>query len=326
MILGAHESTAGGLDLAFERCARDQADAVQLWTRSSRQWSAKPLTPEAIATFRSAHTAYRTANRTDKIPAAAHASYLINLATANPEIYARSEAALLDECQRAEQLGLSHVIFHPGAAQGLERPAGIATTAQALRRICAELNRSGAAVRLLVEFTAGQGSCIGCSFAELAEILTQTGEARMGVCLDTQHMWAAGVDWASAGGYDRTFAEFDRVIGLAYLEAFHLNDSKKPVGSRVDRHDIIGEGLIGLDAFGRLLRDERFAKIPGYLETPPLPDGEDSFGHCLRRLRSLLDPAVSKAASAAAPAAAGESAASTAKKPRSRPARPKASS
>lgn len=318
MILGAHESTAGGLDLAFERCARDQADAVQLWTRSSRQWSAKPLTPEAIATFRKAHTAYRK----DKIPAAAHASYLINLATANPEIFARSEAALLDECQRAEQLGLSHVIFHPGAAQGLERSAGIATTAGALRRICAELNRSGAAVRLLVEFTAGQGSCIGCSFAELAEILHQTGEARMGVCLDTQHMWAAGVDWASADGYDRTFAEFDRVIGLRYLEAFHLNDSKKPVGSRVDRHDIIGEGLIGLDAFGRLLRDERFARIPGYLETPPLPDGEDSFGHCLRQLRSLLG----QSPSAAAPAAAGESAASTSHKPRSRPARPKARS
>lgn len=316
MILGAHESTAGGLDLAFERCARDQAEAVQLWTRSSRQWSAKPLTPECIATFRRAHTAYKAG----KIPAAAHASYLINLATANPQIYERSEAALLDECQRAEQLGLAHVIFHPGAAQGIERAAGIATTAQALRRICAELNRSGAEVRLLVEFTAGQGSCIGCSFAELAAILEQTGEQRMGVCLDTQHMWAAGVDWASPAGYTQTFDEFDRLIGLRHLEAFHLNDSKKPLGSRVDRHDIIGEGLIGLDAFGRLLRDERFAKIPGYLETPPLPNGDDSFGLCLTRLRSLLNGAAAAGTEpaqptqpASAPAKKGRAAAKTTK-------------
>lgn len=313
MILGAHQSTAGGLDLAFERCARDQAEAVQLWTRSSRQWSAKPLTPEAIASFRAAHTAYGGKNQ--KVPAAAHASYLINLATANPQIYERSEAALLDECQRAEQLGLSHVIFHPGAAQGLERTAGIATTAQALRRICAELNRSGAAVRLLVEFTAGQGSCIGCSFAELAAILDQTAEQRMGVCLDTQHMWAAGVDWASPAGYTQTFAEFDRMIGLRYLEAFHLNDSKKPLGSRVDRHDIIGEGLIGLEAFARLLRDERFAAIPGYLETPPLPNGDDSFGHCLTRLRSLLSGEVPAAQPAAPPASAKTARANKATKP-----------
>jgi deoxyribonuclease-4 len=283
MILGAHESTAGGLEHAFERCARDRADAAQIWTRSSRQWSAKPLTDETIQAFRRAHQSYGSA----KIPVAAHASYLINLASTNPQIYERSEAALLDECQRAEQLGLSHVIFHPGAAQD-DRVAGIRSTTQALRRICAELDRGQAQVRLLVEFTAGQGSCIGCSFAELADILQQTGESRMGICLDTQHMWAAGVNWTTPDGYDETLAEFERLIGLRYLEAFHLNDSKKPLGSRVDRHDIIGDGLIGLEAFARLLCDPRFANLPGYLETPPLPSGEDSFGLCLLRLRSLI--------------------------------------
>lgn len=283
MILGAHESTAGGIWEAFARGERDRAEALQIWTRSSRQWNAKPLEDDTVKAFRSAHAAF---GKGAKI--AAHASYLINLATQNELIYERSEAALLDECQRAEKLKLSHVIFHPGAAQGCDRNEGIARTAAALRRICKTLNKSRAKLRLLVEFTAGQGSSIGCSFDDLDAILQATGEARMGICLDTQHMYAAGVDWASPKGYEKTFNDFDRTIGLAQLQAFHLNDSKKPLGSRVDRHEIIGEGLIGLAPFERLLRDPRFAEIPGYLETPPLPNGEESFALGLSRLRSLL--------------------------------------
>lgn len=287
MILGAHESTAGGLFGAFARGERDNAEALQIWTRSSRQWSAKPLEAEAVRAFRKAHDAFGAQDAKKKrAPIAAHASYLINLATANDEIYGRSEAALLDECERAEKLRLSHVIFHPGAAQGLDRQAGIARTAQALRRICEALTKQRAKLRLLVEFTAGQGSCIGCSFGELDAILQATGEARMGICLDTQHMWAAGVDWA--GNYEPTFRDFDRTIGLAQLQAFHLNDSKKALGSRVDRHEIIGEGVIGLEAFRQLVNDPRFADVPGYLETPPLANGEESFKQGLQRLRSLL--------------------------------------
>ena len=283
MILGAHESAAGGCHRVFERCARDGADAVQLWTRSSRQWAATPLLPEAVRAFKRAHAAYGDS----KIPTAAHASYLINLATANDAIRERSIATLLDECVRAEQLGVRQVILHPGAPQGEGPQAGIARVARALQQICRGLPPR-ARVRILVEFTAGQGSCVGCSFEQLDAILQATGERRIGVCLDTQHMWAAGVDWSTPEGYATTFEAFERVVGLPHLEAFHLNDSKKPLGSRVDRHAVIGEGLIGLAPFGRLLRDPRFAELPGYLETPPLASGEESYALGLRRLRSLL--------------------------------------
>ena len=139
-----------------------------------------------------------------------------------------------------------------------------------------------------MELTAGQGSCVGCSFEQLAEMLHQAGERRVGVCLDTQHMFAAGIDWTTPAGYERTFEELDRVIGLSHLEAFHLNDSKRPLGARVDRHAVIGDGFIGLEPFGRLVRDPRFAELPGFLETPPLPSGEESYALGLSRLRSLI--------------------------------------
>jgi deoxyribonuclease-4 len=285
MILGANESAAGGLHLAFERCARDGADALQLFTRSSRQWKARPLDEEAVRAFRSAHAGYRT----PRIPTAAHASYLINLAAPDGELYAKSEATLGEECERAERLGVGQVIVHPGATMDAPVAEGLERAAAALRRICHALGR-GARVRLLLELTAGQGSSIGCSFEQLAELLDRGGgDARLGVCLDTQHMYAVGIDWATEEGYGRAFDDFDRVIGLPRLEAFHLNDSKKPLGARVDRHERIGDGTIGLAPFARLLRDARFAALPGYLETPPLPDGGDSYAQGLARLRSLLD-------------------------------------
>lgn len=282
MLLGAHESAAGGVQRVFERCARDGADAVQLWTRSSRQWDAKPLREEDVAAFRRAHLDYAR----QKIPSAAHASYLINLASGKEAIRERSINALRDECARAEQLGIPHVILHVGATQGDSVDVGIARVGQALRQVLRELPK--ARVRILVEFTAGQGSSLGSSFEQIDAVLQATGERRVGVCLDTQHMFAAGVDWTTEAGYERTFEHFDRVVGLKRLEAFHLNDSKKPLGSRVDRHEIIGEGLIGLAPFARLVNDARFATLPGYLETPPLADGSDSFGLGLVRLRSLL--------------------------------------
>ena len=293
MILGAHESAAGGVHRVFERCARDRADAVQLWTRSSRQWAAAPLDPAVVEAFRQAHAGYAA----QAIPTAAHASYLINLATSNEAIWRRSTDTLLQECERAEQLGVGQVILHPGAAQGCDVDRGIQNVARALREVCAALPKS-ARVRVLLEITAGQGSCIGCSFEQLDAMLQATGERRLGICLDTQHMFAAGIDWTTPRGYERTFDDFDRVVGLRHLEAFHLNDSKKPLGSRVDRHAIIGEGLIGLAPFKRLVRDERFARLPGYLETPPLPDGEESYALGLSRLRSLLARPRKAAASA----------------------------
>ncbi|HEX8954263.1 MAG TPA: deoxyribonuclease IV, partial [Polyangia bacterium] len=164
---------------------------------------------------------------------------------------------------------------------------GVRRVARALGQICRALG-ARPRVRLLLELTAGQGSCVGCSFEELAEMLQRTGERRLGVCLDTQHMWAAGIDWTTPRAYERAFARFDELIGLDHLEAFHLNDSKRPFGSRVDRHAPIGEGLIGARPFARLVRDARFAGVPGFLETPPLPSGEESFALGLSRLRALL--------------------------------------
>ena len=282
MILGAHESAAGGCWRVFEHARRDRAEAVQLWTRSSRQWACKPLDEETVRSFKEAHAAFAEA----RIPTAAHASYLINLAARSTAIWERSTATLYEECRRAETLGVAQVIVHPGATQGDSITIGVKRVARALQQICAALGR--ARVRLLIEFTAGQGSCVGCSFEELDRILQAAGERRLGVCLDTQHLYAAGVDWTTPRGYAQTFRDFDRVVGLSHLEAFHLNDSKKPLGSRVDRHEVIGNGLIGLEPFGRLVRDERFERLPGYLETPPLPNGDESYRLGLRRLRSLL--------------------------------------
>jgi deoxyribonuclease IV len=283
MILGAHESVAGGLPLAFERCARDRAHALQLWTRSSRQWAAPPLDAAIVREFRKG---LRGQRKSGPFPTAAHASYLINLAATNRAIWERSWRTLLEECRRAETLGVGQVIVHPGASLDGSVAEGVARVSRALRRICDGLR--GKKVRILLEFTAGQGSCVGCSFEQLAEMLHQTGERRLGICLDTQHLFAAGVDWTTPRGYQRTFDDFDRVIGLAHLEAFHLNDSKRPLGARVDRHAVIGEGLIGLKPFGRLVRDPRFAQLPGFLETPPLASGEESYALGLSRLRSLL--------------------------------------
>jgi deoxyribonuclease-4 len=286
VILGAHESVAGGLHLVFERAARDRCDALQMWVRSSRQWAARPLDDDAVAAFKRAHRTARGATTAKKLPLAAHASYLINLAAASATIWERSVAALHEECTRAEALGVAMVVVHPGAATGCSVDDGIDRVVRALNQICAALGPR-ARVRLLLELTAGQGSCVGCSFEQLAEMLSRAGERRLGVCLDTQHLWAAGIDWTTPRGYERTFADFDRVVGLRHLEAFHLNDSKKPLGARVDRHAIIGEGLIGARPFARLLRDERFLALPAFLETPPLPSGEESFALGLSRLRAL---------------------------------------
>jgi deoxyribonuclease-4 len=298
VILGAHESVAGGLHEVFPRAARDGCDAVQLWTRSSRQWAAKPLDAATIAAFKQAHRRARGATTGAKLPLAAHASYLINLAAASAQIWERSTETLYEECVRAEALGVSQVIVHPGACVGCSVEDGMARVVRALQQICRALG-SKPKVRLLLELTAGQGTCVGCSFEELAEMLQRTGERRLGVCLDTQHMWAAGIDWTTPAKYERTFVSFDRIVGLRHLEAFHLNDSKRPLGSRVDRHAVIGEGLIKARPFVRLVRDPRFATIPGYLETPPLESGEDSFALGLERLRALLGRATAARATAA---------------------------
>lgn len=273
MVLGAHEGVAGGVSTAFGRAEEDGADAVQIFTKSARGWEAKPLDPEEVARFRA------EARRTRK-PAAAHSSYLINAAAADPEIRRKSWAALADELGRCAALGIRHLVFHPGSNPDVG--AGVKLAAEGMARALAAVPGP---VRLLVEITAGQGASLGWRFEQVAAIRAAVPGAlrrRVGVCFDTCHAFAAGYDLVSDEGYDATFREFDRTVGLAHLEAFHLNDCKKPLGCRVDRHEHIGEGAMGLAPFRRLVNDPRFADHPAFLET------ELRFKENLQVLRSLL--------------------------------------
>jgi deoxyribonuclease IV len=279
MLLGAHQSVAGGAFLAIERGRRDGCEAVQIFARPSAQWRAKPMAPEEISQFRSEHAAVGW-------PALSHASYLINACASDALVRERSIAALEEEMIRGEEMGLDYVVLHPGAHVGCGEDQGIAEAARTFSAL--QRRTRGFRVRLLLELTAGQGSCLGCRFEDLARIMdATTGGDRMAVCFDTCHALAAGHDLTTDEGYDRVFAAFDRVVGLERLAAFHLNDSKSPLGSRVDRHQEIGDGYLGLLPFWRLVNDPRFARLPGILETPSGPDKLPSFARNLARLRAL---------------------------------------
>jgi deoxyribonuclease-4 len=258
MLLGAHEGIAGGVSTAFARAEEDGAECLQIFTRNARGWAAKPLEPDEVARFRA--EARRTA-----LPAAAHSSYLINAAAGDPEIRRKSWAGLADELQRAEQLGLFALIFHPGSNP--DEAEGLALAAEGMAQA---LEAAPGKVKLLTETTAGQGASLGHRFEQLAAIrdaIPAPLRRRTGICVDTCHLFAAGYDLTTDEGYQGTIADLDRTLGLAQVHAFHLNDSKKPLGSRVDRHDHIGEGFLGLSPFRRLVNDRRFATTPGFLET-----------------------------------------------------------
>lgn len=273
MILGAHEAIAGGVSKAFERAEADGADCLQIFTRNARGWNAKPIDPEEVRRFR------EQAARTGKL-CAAHSSYLINLASSDAVIRKKSWNALADELSRCTLLGIRCLIFHPGSHENAEK--GLSLVAEGMTQA---LRRVPGRVRLLMETTAGQGSSLGWRFEQLAairETIPGSLRRRVGICLDTCHVFAAGYDLTTSEGYDATFAELDRRVGLRFLEAFHLNDSKKPLGCRVDRHEQIGQGAMGIEPFRRLVNDARFADLPGYLET----DGR--FRENLAVLRSLV--------------------------------------
>jgi deoxyribonuclease IV len=254
-------SIAGGLPLAAERARVHRCEALQIFTKSSNQWRARTLPPEEIAEFR------------DKVeqasigPVVAHASYLINLATAEPILRERSVLAFGEEIDRAESLGLLGVVIHPGSYTTGTEGEGIGLVADAVRRVLRE--RPGGRALVILEHTAGQGTSLGWRFEQLARMIDDLdGDPRVGVCLDTCHLWGAGYDLASDAGYHSTFEAFERLIGLDRLRVFHVNDSKKPLGSRRDRHEHIGRGTIGRAAFRRLVNDARFAALPMILETP----------------------------------------------------------
>ena len=276
-LLGAHISTKGGLHTVFERASLIDASALALFAKNSNQWKGKEMTDDDVTLF--------TGKRTVR-PILTHASYLINLATTNPEFHRKSIEAMIDELDRAERLGIHAVVLHPGAHLGAGVDAGIEQIAKSLDRIHAAIPNHK--VVTLLETAAGQGSCLGCTFEELGRITALVDDkARVGVCFDTCHVFAAGYELRNRDDYERTMDALDRYVGTVNVGAFHLNDSKKPLGSRVDRHEHIGDGEIGVEAFRFLLNDERFRGIPKLLETPK-PIEHESDRKNLSLLRSLL--------------------------------------
>ena len=263
--LGAHVSTAGGLHNAFERAATATCNVVQIFSKNQKQWVAKPLDKAAIDRFCASHRDFGAC------PLLAHDSYLINLASPDDTLWEKSIAAFAVELERCQQLGIAHLVTHPGAHVGSGEEAGLERVGAALRRLLA--TGVGGDTMILLETTAGQGTALGDRFEHLGRLLELTdGNPRIGVCLDTCHILAAGYDFRTPQDYAATFEQFNRLIGLDRLKAFHLNDSKTDLGSHVDRHTHIGEGFIGLEGFRLLLNDPRFQHRPMVLETPKEPD------------------------------------------------------
>lgn len=261
-LLGAHMSIGGGVHMAIERSRSIDCTAMQIFVKNNMQWFARPFERAEITAF------LRHAQRHQLRSVFAHANYLINLAATNPQFHANSLRALHEELVRADQLELPFLVLHPGAHLGAGEEAGLEKIVASIDAVHASLPRKTRA-RIALETTAGQGSCLGHRFEQLAFIMEKVREPeRLCVCLDTAHVFAAGYDLGSAGAMRRMFGEFDRIIGLRRLAALHLNDSKTARGSRVDRHEHIGKGRIGLDAFRFIMRDRRFRNIPKVLETP----------------------------------------------------------
>lgn len=258
-LLGAHVSVAGGLDKAFSRGIESGCTALQIFTKNANRWQVKPITDTEASAFRQAW------QESGIGPVMAHDAYLINLASPKSSVWEKSKKALRDELIRCSQLGVTDLVMHPGAHLGTGVEAGLERIREAFREI---LPDSPQDVRLLLENTAGQGSYFGGDFAHLAALLEGFDEKRFGVCFDTCHAHAAGYDLSGTEGYTQTMAEFDRLVGLGQIKAFHLNDSLKPCGSKVDRHAHIGQGTIGHVGFSCLMQDQRFEDIPMVLETP----------------------------------------------------------
>jgi len=277
-LLGAHMSVAGGISLACERGREAGCTAIQLFTKSERQWKAKPLSDDEVAAFRKAR------HECGIEVAFAHDSYLINLATPNGDLRKKSIAAFLHELERCEALGLDFLVTHPGSPGEAGEKVGIDKMARSLNEV--QSHTRGLAVQILLETTAGQGATVGWRFEQLRAIRDGLKEPdRIGFCVDTCHIFAAGYDVSTPDGWARVFDEFDTHLGTDTIRAFHVNDSKKGLGCRVDRHEHIGKGCIGLEAFRCLMNDPRFVRIPKVLETPK---EDDMDLQNLRILRGLV--------------------------------------
>jgi deoxyribonuclease-4 len=281
MLLGAHMSVSGGLSSAFERAQSIGINTMQVFTKNQNRWEQKPAAPDEIERW---FAAQRT---TGISPVVSHAAYLINMGSPDEALWNRSVNAMIDELARAEQLGILGVVVHPGAHMGAGEEAGIARIVAALDRVHAAT--AGFRTLTLLEATAGQGSALGYRFEQLRAMRDGAAEPdRVGFCFDTCHVFAAGYDIRTPETYAATVAEFDGTLGLERLRCFHFNDSKKGLASRVDRHDAIGTGLLGLAPFGFILNDPRFAAVPMILETPKSEDMHEDVEN-LRVLRGLIE-------------------------------------
>ena len=259
--LGAHMSVAGGLPRAVERAVLHRCAALQIFAKNANQWRGRTLAPEEIREFRARVRAVGIG------PVVSHASYLINLATTNAALRLQSLEAMGDELDRAEALGLLGVVLHPGCYTLGSEAEGLQLIADGLLELLRARRRGR--TMILLEQTAGQGTALGATFEQLASIIAMMKDhRRVGVCLDTCHLIASGYDLCSPEGYASTFTQFGRLVGFDRLKVFHMNDSKKPLGSRVDRHEHIGEGCLGLEPFRRIVNDRRFRDLPMLLETP----------------------------------------------------------
>jgi deoxyribonuclease IV len=258
---GAHMSVAGGLPLAVERAVVHGCEAFQIFAKNASQWRGRVLPRSEIREFRA------KVNASGLRPVVSHASYLINLASTDRALRRQSLDAMADEIDRAEALGLLGVVLHPGCYTAGSEAEGLELIADGLYQLLRERRRGK--TMILLEQTAGQGTALGSTFEQLASIIAKMNEhRRVGVCLDTCHLLAAGYDLCSPEGYASTFTRFERLVGFERLVLFHLNDSKRPLGSRVDRHEHIGQGFLGVEAFRRLVNDRRFRGLPMLLETP----------------------------------------------------------
>jgi len=279
MNFGAHMSIAGGVHAAFARGEAVGCHVMQIFCKNERQWNAKPLLAEDVQRFKAEQA------RTQIGPLLVHDSYLINLASPKDDLWQKSIAAFAHELERCEQLGVPFLVTHPGAHTGSGAAAGLKREVEALNRLFDE--GVGGETMVLLETTAGQGTCLGGTFEELAWLLEQiTHSERIGICVDTCHIFAAGYDFRTAEGYAAVFDRLLSLVGSDRIKAFHLNDSQGKLGSHLDRHAAIGEGQIGLEGFRLLVNDPRFDQLPMVLETPKDADGTAD-RHNLSILHSL---------------------------------------
>jgi deoxyribonuclease-4 len=279
MNLGAHMSIAGGVHRALERGTRSGCNAVQLFVKNTNQWRTRKLPREEVSLFKKEKAAFAPNL------VLAHASYLLNLASPDTKLLERSRSGFLEEMERARALGIQYIVIHPGSHRGSGEKQGLQRIARSLDELLSE--KQTGRLHILLETTAGQGDTIGHTFEQLARIIDAVrANDRLGVCFDTCHVFAAGYDMRTKRAYEATLKTFDRVIGIERIKAFHLNDSVRALGSRVDRHTHIGTGALGLKAFSLLVNDARFFDRPMILETPKGSDDSNDIRN-LAVLRGL---------------------------------------